>query len=136
MKKTLQLIINTATFTFLSLALTACFGSSEEVPITVPAGAQAGDLVGLAACTYKAGDVEYAADCGTLVVPENRNDPDSRLIALPIIRIRAKDDNPAEPHRSLSHQKSIQQTGCQQAHPSSCQSQRTEFAVTRLPSAR
>ncbi len=29
------------------------------------------------------------ADCGTLVVPENRHDPHSRLIALPITRIRA-----------------------------------------------
>jgi pimeloyl-ACP methyl ester carboxylesterase len=30
-------------------------------------------------------------------VPENRADPDSRLIALPVIRVRATGDNPAEP---------------------------------------
>jgi pimeloyl-ACP methyl ester carboxylesterase len=80
----------------LSLMLVAC-GGAKEAPVTVPAGAQPGDLVDLEPCTYKAGDVEYAADCGTLVVPENRADPNSRLIALPVIRVRATGDNPAEP---------------------------------------
>jgi len=80
----------------LSLMLAAC-GGATEAPVTVPAGVQAGDLVGLEPCTYKAGDVEYAADCGTLVVPENRADPRSRLIGLPVIRVRATGDNPAEP---------------------------------------
>jgi len=79
-----------------SLLLSAC-GGAEEAPITVPAGAKAGDLVGLEPCTYEANKVEYAADCGTLVVPENRSDPNSRLIAIPIIRVRALGDNPAEP---------------------------------------
>jgi pimeloyl-ACP methyl ester carboxylesterase len=75
--------------------LTACGG--KDVPLTVPAGAQAGDLVDLEPCTYEARDVEYAADCGTLIVPENRSDPNSRLIALPAVRIRATGSNPAEP---------------------------------------
>ncbi len=79
-----------------AVIVTAC-GSSEEEPITVPAGAQAGDLVDLEPCTYEAGDVDYPADCGTLVVPENRADPNSRLIALPVIRVRATGGNPAEP---------------------------------------
>jgi pimeloyl-ACP methyl ester carboxylesterase len=86
-----------AVFLLLILALAACIGSKEPEPITVPEGAQAGDLVGLEACTYEAGDVEYAADCGTLVVPENRSDPNSRLIALPVTRIRATGGNPTEP---------------------------------------
>jgi pimeloyl-ACP methyl ester carboxylesterase len=64
--------------------------------ITVPAGAQAGDLT-LERCDYATEDGAYAADCGTLVVPENRNDPQSRLIALPVTRIKAKTDSPAEP---------------------------------------
>ena len=81
----------------IAASLLAACGGSEEAPITVPAGAQAGDLLSLEACTYEAGDVEYAADCGTLVAPENRNNPSSRLIALPIIRIRALNDNPSEP---------------------------------------
>ena len=48
-------------------------------------------------CTYKANKVECDADCGTLVVPENRADPNSRLIALPVIRVRATGGDPAEP---------------------------------------
>jgi pimeloyl-ACP methyl ester carboxylesterase len=80
----------------LGLALVACLGP-KETPITVPPGAHAGDLINLEPCTHKAGDVEYAADCGTLVVPENRADPGSRLIALPVIRVRATGTNPAEP---------------------------------------
>jgi len=67
------------------------------LPITVPEGAGAGDLVNLEACTYEAGKVKYAADCGTLIVPENRNDPGSRLIALPVIQVRALSANPSEP---------------------------------------
>jgi hypothetical protein len=63
--------------------------SAKPAPaMVVPEGAQAGDLVDLHPCTYKAGETEYSADCGTLVVPENRSDPNSRLIALPVIRVR------------------------------------------------
>lgn len=70
-------------------------GSAED-PISVPAGAVAGDLL-LHPCTYATEKGSYAADCGTLVVPENRADPQSRLIALPVTRIRAQSDSPAEP---------------------------------------
>jgi len=84
----------------LAALLPACGG--KEAPITVPAGAQAGDLVGLQSCTYEANEVEYDADCGTLVVPENRSAPDSRLIALPVIRVHATGENPAEPIFYLS----------------------------------
>jgi len=86
----------TALAAVLALTLAAC-GGAEATPITVPAGAQAGDLVALADCTYTANKIEYAADCGTLVVPENRGDPASRLIALPVIRVHALSDSPAEP---------------------------------------
>ncbi len=78
------------------ITLVACAGE-EETPITVPAGAQAGDLVDLETCTYERGDVEFAAECSTLVVPENRSDPNSRLIALPAIRVRATGEDPTEP---------------------------------------
>ena len=80
--------------TLITLLLTAC--SSEEKSVVVPEGAQAGDLL-LEPCTYKVGKNKSAADCGTLVVPENRNKADSRLIALPVIRIRATGSSPAEP---------------------------------------
>ena len=58
-------------------------------PVSVPAGAQAGDLT-LEPCEYATEHGSYAADCGTLVVPENRHDSGSRLIALPVTRIRAQ----------------------------------------------
>ena len=40
-------------------------------PVSVPKGAHAGDLI-LESCTYATEDGGYKADCGTLVVPENR----------------------------------------------------------------
>jgi hypothetical protein len=58
--------------------LSACGG--KEAPPTVPAGAQAGDLVDMHSCMYETDDAEYAADCGTLVVPENRQVASSRLL--------------------------------------------------------
>jgi pimeloyl-ACP methyl ester carboxylesterase len=64
--------------------------------ISVPAGSQAGDLR-LESCEYATEAGSYAADCGTLVVPENRTDPKSRLIALPVTRIEARSENPSEP---------------------------------------
>lgn len=62
----------------------------------MPSGAEAGDVVGLESCMYEARDVEYEADCGTLVVLENRAEPNSRLIALPVTRIRAIGSNPTD----------------------------------------
>ena len=82
------------------IALTVCglaylrFAPSDS--IAVPAGAKAGDLT-LERCTYATEDGGYKADCGTLVVPENRADPESRLIALPVTRIHARSAEPAEP---------------------------------------
>ncbi len=64
--------------------------------VSVPDGATAGDLV-LEDCEYATEDGAYKGDCGTLVVPENRHDPGSRLIALPVTRIRATSAGPAEP---------------------------------------
>jgi pimeloyl-ACP methyl ester carboxylesterase len=64
--------------------------------VAVPAGAKAGDLT-LHPCTYATEAGATPADCGTLVVPENRSDPDSLLIAVPVTRIRAESDHPSEP---------------------------------------
>jgi pimeloyl-ACP methyl ester carboxylesterase len=70
--------------------------ASTEEAVSVPPGALAGDLL-LHPCTYSTEGGSYAADCGTLVVPENRADPQSRLIALPVTRIRSPSDHPSEP---------------------------------------
>src|SRR5436190_10478718 len=66
--------------------------SGESASVSVPSGAHAGQLT-LKHCTY----ANEPADCGTLVVPENRHDPHSRLIALPITRVRAHTPNPGAP---------------------------------------
>jgi pimeloyl-ACP methyl ester carboxylesterase len=71
------------------------FGTGDD-PVSVPSGAKAGELA-LEPCAYATESGSYAADCGTLVVPENRADPGSRLIALPVTRIRALSDRPREP---------------------------------------
>ncbi|HEX6264455.1 MAG TPA: hypothetical protein VF036_04155, partial [Actinomycetota bacterium] len=64
----------------------------EESAVSVPAGAKAGDLL-LHDCTYPTEVGDLPADCGTLVVAENASDPGSRLIALPIVRVRARSDD-------------------------------------------
>jgi pimeloyl-ACP methyl ester carboxylesterase len=65
-------------------------------PVAVPEGASAGELF-LEPCEYAGENGSYPADCGTLVVPENRGDPESRLIALPVTRIRATSEDPKAP---------------------------------------
>jgi pimeloyl-ACP methyl ester carboxylesterase len=67
-----------------------------EDDVRVPAGAHAGQLT-MHPCTYPTEKGDLKADCGTLVVAENRHDPHSRLIALRAKRIRARAPNPAEP---------------------------------------
>lgn len=88
----------TALILFAAVLLVGC--GSQDTPVSVvPEGAQAGDLTGLEACEFQpaASKVRYAAECGTLIVPENRDVDGSRLIALPVMRIPAKNPNPAEP---------------------------------------
>ncbi len=48
-------------------------------------------------CVYDRGDVVYDADCGTLLVQENRADPISRLISVPVTIVRSMSSKPAEP---------------------------------------
>jgi pimeloyl-ACP methyl ester carboxylesterase len=69
---------------------------APEGEVSVPAGAHAGQLT-MHSCDYSTEDGRYDADCGTLVVRENRADPHSRLIALPVTRIHARSAHPREP---------------------------------------
>ena len=80
----------------LALGLVYIRFGPHDGPVSVPAGAKAGDLI-LKPGSYETEEGRYAADIGTLVVPENRAHPGSRLIALPVVRIRAKSAHPAEP---------------------------------------
>lgn len=76
--------------------VSARFTMADTDPMAVPPGAAAGDLV-LEPCEYPTETGSLPAECGTLVVPETRGDPASRLIALPLTRVRASSANPAEP---------------------------------------
>lgn len=79
-----------------TLGLAYIHFSTGPNPVSVPSGAHAGQLR-LHSCHYSTEDGSYAADCGTLVVPENRHDANSRLIALPVTRIRARSAHPGVP---------------------------------------
>jgi pimeloyl-ACP methyl ester carboxylesterase len=70
--------------------------SSRPETVAVAPGAHAGQLT-MHPCTYPTENGSYRADCGTLVVPEDRADPRSRLIALPVIRILARSPHPLAP---------------------------------------
>jgi pimeloyl-ACP methyl ester carboxylesterase len=72
------------------------FALGADSPVSVPPGATAGQLT-LTPCRYESERASYAADCGRLVVPQNRAVPGSRLIALPVTRIRARSNRPADP---------------------------------------
>lgn len=78
------------------LAAPGCAGHRLSYP-TPPLAPRAGDLVlEQGALETKSG--KYRADFGTLVVPENRSDPNSRLINVPLIRVPASDStNRGEP---------------------------------------
>jgi pimeloyl-ACP methyl ester carboxylesterase len=70
--------------------------SSSPETVSVSQGAHAGQLT-MHPCTYPTENGAYRADCGTLVVPEDRADPRSRLIALPVTRILARSSHPLAP---------------------------------------
>ncbi len=80
-----------------AMVLAGCGQGEEAKPRPQPPeGAVTGDFTAVP-CLHTAREVEYAAECGTLIVPENRYNESSRLIALPVKRIRASGDASAEP---------------------------------------
>jgi pimeloyl-ACP methyl ester carboxylesterase len=79
-----------------ALGLAYLHFSTGTDSVSVPSGAHAGQLT-LHPCRYETEDGGYRADCGSLVVRENRHRADSRLIALPVTRIRARSAKPAAP---------------------------------------
>jgi pimeloyl-ACP methyl ester carboxylesterase len=76
--------------------LVGYFGRSEVTSAVLPDNAQAGDL-NIESCVIEIESGTYDADCGTVIVRENRQNIESRLIALPVTRLRATSDEPAEP---------------------------------------
>ena len=70
--------------------------SSSPGTASVSQGAHAGQLT-MHPCTYPTENGAYRADCGTLVVPEDRADPRSRLISVPVTRVLARSSHPLAP---------------------------------------
>jgi pimeloyl-ACP methyl ester carboxylesterase len=89
-------IVALALIAVTALGLAYLHFSTGDDQVSVPSGARAGQLK-LHSCSYGTENGSYRADCGTLVVRENRHDPHSRLIALPVKRIRARFANPGLP---------------------------------------
>ena len=83
---------------FGALLIVGCGTKDTPVPV-VPESAQPDQLAGLKDCEFQPADsrMTYAAECGTLTVPENWEAANSRLIALPVVRISARGQNVAEP---------------------------------------
>jgi pimeloyl-ACP methyl ester carboxylesterase len=79
-----------------ALGLAYLHFSTGTDAVSVPSGAHAGQLK-LHPCHYATEKGSYGADCGTLVVRESRRKANSRLIALPVTRIRARSANPGVP---------------------------------------
>lgn len=81
----------TLPITTLTVALIVGCGSAPEATEPAPpSNASSGNLI-LEPCTYTARDIDFSAQCGWLTVPENRSDLDSRLIHLPVTRVKALD---------------------------------------------
>lgn len=92
-----QLLIAVLGSTLLTLSVPG-MAMEAEFGNLVPSGAEPGDLSLQPCQIYLEGDDrEYSGDCGTLVVAENRRNPDSRLIALPVRRIPSLSQSPLDP---------------------------------------
>jgi pimeloyl-ACP methyl ester carboxylesterase len=89
-------IVALALISVMTLGLAYLHFSGGDDSVSVPSGAHAGQLT-LHSCHYATEEGSYRADCGTLVVPESRNNPHSRLIALPVTRIHARSASPGAP---------------------------------------
>jgi hypothetical protein len=76
------------------LLVICCKDTSKAI---VAEGSVAGNIT-LKPCVFETmSEGRYNADCGNLIVQEGRDKSDSRLIALPVIRVHAVDSESAEP---------------------------------------
>jgi pimeloyl-ACP methyl ester carboxylesterase len=73
----------------------------DKSGIIVPDGSKAGTIT-LEPCEFETYSGKHNADCGTIIVQESADNADSRLIALPVIRVHASKENPVEPVFFLS----------------------------------
>jgi hypothetical protein len=85
--------VNILIIILVNLLMVCC---RDKSGIMVPEGSKAGNMT-LEPSVFETKSGRYNDDCGTLIVPESRDKAASRLIALPVIRIHAVADKPAEP---------------------------------------
>lgn len=88
------------TFAFFVMLLVGCGSADAAMSVpAVPTGARAGELMGLQDCEYQPNgkQAKFSAKCGTLIVSENWDKSDARLLALPVVRVLATGTKPAEP---------------------------------------
>ncbi len=89
-------IVALALISLIAIGLVYLHFATGDDQVSVPSGAQAGQL-NLHPCHYATEKGSYRADCGALVVRENRHNTHSRLIALPVTRIHARSAKPGVP---------------------------------------
>jgi len=75
---------------------TSCVTNQEQPDFSIPPDAKAGDIE-LQANVYMSNDTEFLCHTGFIVVPENRDNPASRLISIPITQIHATGNSSLEP---------------------------------------
>lgn len=68
----------------------------KTLALDVPVDGVSGDF-DLQTCTLRHKGTTYNAECGRILLPENRQDPNGKLIALPVVRFLSTGSEPAEP---------------------------------------
>lgn len=98
LSKKLNKNISTLLLMGVTILMSAC-STKPDPTIANFSSAMLGELSEMMPCKFTPdGDnVEMDALCGTLTVPENWKDENSRLIALPVVKIPATTANPVEP---------------------------------------
>lgn len=81
----------------IALILIAFMSGGEKINFPQPSKKVIDGAFVSKAGTFKFGDKDYRADYGTITVPENRRNAQSRLIHLPVVRIHALTKNINEP---------------------------------------
>lgn len=94
-RSTGRYFVSAAFVASLTAMLAACSGTEFDYP--PPQANAAADSVTIRPGSFKIGSETYAADFGTITVPECRSKPGSRLIDIPFLRIHSKSETPSEP---------------------------------------
>ncbi|MFZ1290575.1 MAG: alpha/beta fold hydrolase [Melioribacteraceae bacterium] len=84
-------------FIFFSILFISISCNSVEIEYPTPLINAVNESFVINSGIFKLGEKEYNADYGTISVPENRSNKNSRLIHLPVFRIHSKVENHKEP---------------------------------------